>query len=146
VVPAGAFTGCLKTYDYTPLDPNAKEYKYYCPEVQGVALEVNIEDNERMELISVTKNVPPPTTPTPAQSAPQTPPAQTPSAPEPPPSEISEAQARSIALARVSGVVTDIAIETKFGKKTYVVEIKPAYGAEKDVIIDIQTGAILAVE
>ena len=148
VVPAGAFTGCLKTYDYTPLDPNAKEYKYYCPEVQGVALEVNIEDNERMELISVKNNTAPAVSPPPAPAAgagASTPPVA-PSSLPPPQSEISEAQARTVALERVPGVVTDVSVEVKFGKKTYVVEVKPTYGAEKDVIIDIQTGAILAVE
>src|SRR3989344_4974855 len=148
VVPSGAFPGCLTTYDYTPLDPNAKEYKYYCPEVQGVALEVNIEDNERMELISVKNNTAPAVSPPPAPAAgagASTPPVA-PSSLPPPQSEISEAQARTVALERVPGVVTDVSVEVKFGKKTYVVEVKPTYGAEKDVIIDIQTGAILAVE
>lgn len=31
-VPAGAFTGCLKTEDYDPLD-DVTEFKYYCPDV-----------------------------------------------------------------------------------------------------------------
>ena len=35
--PAGSFSGCLKTEDYSPLD-NVTEYKYYCPGV-GVVRE-----------------------------------------------------------------------------------------------------------
>ena len=30
--PAGTFTGCIKTEDFSPLD-NATEHKYYCPGV-----------------------------------------------------------------------------------------------------------------
>src|SRR3989338_9153424 len=54
-VPHGTFSDCLKTYDYTPLDPNAKEHKYYCKGVGFVTLEVNLENDGRTELISVTK-------------------------------------------------------------------------------------------
>lgn len=56
-VPYGSFADCLKTYDYTPLDPNAKEHKYYCKGVGFVTLEVNLENNERTELTSVTQAV-----------------------------------------------------------------------------------------
>lgn len=31
--PAGSFTGCIKTEDSSPLDPNVTEFKYYCPAV-----------------------------------------------------------------------------------------------------------------
>lgn len=31
-VPAGSFTGCIKTEDFAPLD-NATEFKFYCPDV-----------------------------------------------------------------------------------------------------------------
>ena len=41
--------------------------------------------------------------------------------------------------------MTDVAIEKKFGKPTYVVEID-ADGTETDVIIDIDTGEVLGVE
>ena len=53
-VPYGTFSGCLKTRDYTPLEPGADEHKYYCPQVGNVALEVMVEDNQRVELIQVT--------------------------------------------------------------------------------------------
>ena len=54
-VPYGTFSDCLKTYDYTPLDPVAKEHKYYCKGVGFVTLETNLEGDERTELVSVTK-------------------------------------------------------------------------------------------
>ncbi len=53
-VPAGDYTNCLQTYDYTPLEPDVKEYKYYCKDVAGLALEVGVDSNERIELISFT--------------------------------------------------------------------------------------------
>jgi hypothetical protein len=52
-VPAGTYDHCLKTHDYTPLEPALNEEKYYCPGV-GVALEVNVPTAGRTELMSVT--------------------------------------------------------------------------------------------
>ena len=51
-VPAGTYTGCLKTFDGTPMEPDVEENKYYAPGV-GVVLEVDLESGERVELISV---------------------------------------------------------------------------------------------
>ncbi|KKQ85067.1 MAG: hypothetical protein UT09_C0051G0005 [Parcubacteria group bacterium GW2011_GWF2_38_8] len=47
------YENCLKTYDYTPLDPESKEYKYYCKEVGNLVLEENILTKEKIELLSV---------------------------------------------------------------------------------------------
>ena len=52
-VAAGSFTGCIKTADTTPLEPDVLEYKYYCPNV-GLVLEENPEDDERFELQAAT--------------------------------------------------------------------------------------------
>jgi hypothetical protein len=52
----GTFTGCLKTYDYTPLDPESREHKYYCPEVGGVVLIEDLEGDERVELVEFSGN------------------------------------------------------------------------------------------
>lgn len=49
----GSFSGCIKTYDYTPLDPATKEHKYYCPEVGFVVLEQHVGSPEKTELVSV---------------------------------------------------------------------------------------------
>ncbi len=54
--PAASCTGdCLKTKDYTPLDPepDAVEHKYYKPGV-GFVLEIKPSTGERLELKSVT--------------------------------------------------------------------------------------------
>ncbi len=48
-VPAGAFTGCIKTEDYDPIG-DVTEFKYYCPDVGLVAEES--EEGDRLELIS----------------------------------------------------------------------------------------------
>jgi hypothetical protein len=51
-VPAGTFTGCLKTKDINPLD-GGKEYKYYCPQVGYVVLETTLSGKGRVELVQV---------------------------------------------------------------------------------------------
>jgi hypothetical protein len=52
-VPYGSFTGCLQTADYTPLEPDTLEHKFYAPGL-GLVLEVDLEDGTRVELVSVT--------------------------------------------------------------------------------------------
>lgn len=52
-VPAGTYTGCVQTLDTTPLEPDVQEHKFYCDGV-GVVLEVNLDNGERLELVSVT--------------------------------------------------------------------------------------------
>ncbi|MCI0597661.1 PepSY domain-containing protein, partial [Candidatus Parcubacteria bacterium] len=158
-VPFGTYSGCVKTLDYTPLDKKALEHKYYCANVGAVVLEVDTEDNERVELISVKTGVPAPVSTLsgapvratenvsddpkmPAAIQPEESGASAGGVSKP----VTEAEAKAIALARVPGVVTDVAIETKFGKQTYVVEVDATNGPETDVIIEIATGAVLAVE
>lgn len=53
-VPAGTYSNCLKTKDFTPLEPGNFEYKFYAPGI-GTVLEVNPESGKRTELISVVK-------------------------------------------------------------------------------------------
>jgi len=52
-VPYGTFDGCLKTQNFTPLEADLREEKYYCPEV-GLVLEVDVEGKERNELVNIT--------------------------------------------------------------------------------------------
>ena len=52
-VPYGTFTDCIQTRDWSKIDATLNEYKYYCKDVSGVALEVVIEDGERTELTKV---------------------------------------------------------------------------------------------
>jgi hypothetical protein len=50
-VPAGSYSGCLKTRDTTPLEPSVEEEKYYCPG-KGLVLSVDTKSGEREELMS----------------------------------------------------------------------------------------------
>lgn len=63
-----------------------------------------------------------------------------------PVAKISEEQAKKIALERIPGKVTDVTIERKLGKQVYVVEIRTPNEGEKDVFVDIVTGAIVGTE
>lgn len=51
-VRAGTFANCVKTEDWTPLEPGVREHKYYAPGI-GVVLEVKPGTNERTELIQI---------------------------------------------------------------------------------------------
>jgi hypothetical protein len=53
-VPAGSFTGCMKTRNTTRLEPTVVEEKYYCPGT-GLVLAVDLGTGERFELLSITK-------------------------------------------------------------------------------------------
>lgn len=130
-IPYGTFENCLQTRDWTPLEPGADEYKYYCPEVGNVVLEVALEDQEKAYLTEVMVNTPP----TPSEIV----------MPAELKTEITEQEAIEIAQAAVAGEVTDVSIEKKFGVACYVVEID-ADGTETDVIIEIETGNVLGIE
>jgi len=54
VVDSDPIEGCLQTEDFTPLEPDVLEHKFYAPGV-GVVLTVNVETGERVELIDVIK-------------------------------------------------------------------------------------------
>lgn len=52
-VPAGTFTDCIETMDWTPLEPGAREHKFYCAGV-GMVLEVEPAGGRgRNELVGV---------------------------------------------------------------------------------------------
>lgn len=46
----GTFEGCVKILDWTPLEPTAKEHKYYCPDAGNMVLINDLTDNETKEL------------------------------------------------------------------------------------------------
>lgn len=53
-VPGASCSGtCVQTLDFTPLEPDAQEHKFYAPGV-GPVLEVDLETGERLELESFT--------------------------------------------------------------------------------------------
>lgn len=146
VVPAGSYKNCLKTKNYTPLEPDAVENKFYCKEVGGVALEIDVDGGERVELTVQEYDAQPSPNILSTDEKKQTSTIPLPDTREELKPGITEAEAKSIALKRVPGKVTDIAIEQKFSKATYVVEVVPDKGPETDVIIDVNTGEVLAVE
>lgn len=51
-VPYGDFNGLLQTRDFSPLEPDHEEFKYYHPGT-GLILEVDPESGERTELIAI---------------------------------------------------------------------------------------------
>jgi uncharacterized membrane protein YkoI len=64
----------------------------------------------------------------------------------PPAAKVTEEQAKKIALERIPGKVTDVAIEKKGGKNVYVIEIQSPEQGEKDVFVDIETGRIIGTD
>lgn len=52
MVPLGAYTGCLQTRDFTPLDPELNENKYYCPGV-GMVVAIDLVTGDREELVEI---------------------------------------------------------------------------------------------
>ena len=57
-VPNGTYKNCLKTLDFTELDRAKDEYKFYCPTINGFALEISAKTGERSELISIERVAP----------------------------------------------------------------------------------------
>jgi hypothetical protein len=51
-VPFGDYADCIETHEYTPLEPDLNELKYYCAGV-GFVLEVDAETGDRIELTDV---------------------------------------------------------------------------------------------
>ncbi len=131
-VPYGTFNGCLKIKDLNLLKPGEVEHKYYCSEVGGVVLEAGLKNGEKTELANVEYNAKPSSSTVKEKLELKR--------------EITEQEAKQIALQKIKGKVTDITIEKKYGKAAYVIEIDSDYGAETDVIIDIETGEIIGIE
>jgi len=57
-VPFGTFDNCIKTKDWNTLVPGTVEFKYYCPQIGGVTLEVDQEGSNPVELIDMKKTNP----------------------------------------------------------------------------------------
>ncbi len=52
-VPFADYTDCIQTREYTPLEPDVNEYKYYCAGV-GLVLEEDVKTGDRVELTDMT--------------------------------------------------------------------------------------------
>jgi len=51
-IPLGTYTNCIKTKNWTDLEPDVTEYKYYAPGV-GLVKEENVADKEVITLIAI---------------------------------------------------------------------------------------------
>jgi hypothetical protein len=52
IIPFGTFNNCIKTRNFTELEPDLNENKYYAPGI-GLVKEVNITDNTEIKLIAI---------------------------------------------------------------------------------------------
>lgn len=50
--PLGTFTNCIKTKNFTELEPDLKEHKFYAPGL-GLIKEVNLNDNTAINLVAI---------------------------------------------------------------------------------------------
>ncbi|MEN8584632.1 hypothetical protein ABFP37_18200 [Burkholderia sp. RS01] len=50
---SGTYTDCVKVYDWTPLEKNSREHKYYCPKVSSLVLIEDLETGQRSELTNL---------------------------------------------------------------------------------------------
>ncbi len=53
----GKYQNCLKTYDWTPLDSQAKEHKYYCPQLGALVLTKDLVSGDKAELVASTEGI-----------------------------------------------------------------------------------------
>ena len=51
--PLGFFTNCLKTENWTPLEPGVKENKFYCAQAGGLVQEIGLSTGERSVLYKI---------------------------------------------------------------------------------------------
>lgn len=52
VIPVGTFTNCIKTKNFTELEPDLIENKLYAPGI-GLVKEIDLKDNAEINLIAI---------------------------------------------------------------------------------------------
>ena len=52
------YTDCVKMYDWSPLEPTAKENKYYCPQPSALVVSEHVGKGDRTELVKATPKAP----------------------------------------------------------------------------------------
>ncbi len=135
----GFFSDCLETREWTPLEKGSFERKYYCPQVRTLVYEMDESSGDGAQLIE-TKQVLTQSLQTAATMKKQTPIAQVSQK-----KEITQEQAKIIAVDTVGGVVRDVELERKFNTLAFVVEVFVG-DDELDVIIDRETGDVLGIK
>jgi hypothetical protein len=77
--PAGTYSNCMKTKDFTPLEPGIEEFKWFCPNI-GLAQDPGSEKSSKLTSIGPARQVTAPPAAPPAAAAPKPAPARVPSA------------------------------------------------------------------
>ena len=138
----GFFSDCIQASEWSPLEPSLAESKYYCAGVATLVNESDESGGDSFYLVSVNQGAVPKEKAAPSET----------SAPSFPVSrqrqqkfDITAQQARSIAEGVIDGVVQSVGLESKFGQRAFVVEMKVG-DDEVDVIIDRETGDVLDIE
>jgi len=146
--PAGTFENCIRVRETNWSEPaGAETFKTHAPgvgllgedDLALIAFGYDIFDRDKGKL----KSKPMPTI-RPMEGAPAA--AGKPLQQTSQVRKISDEKAMKIALRTVPGEVMAVEVERKFGKETIVVEVIAEDGTETDVIIDVQTGAVLGTE
>ena len=139
--PAGNFENCVRTREYDIIDPEDVTDKVWC---YGVGLVFDTSDGLLAKTSHLDGKLP---QPSPYYAYHKNKDKMPASVKKEVVKNITEDQAKAIALSAVPGKVTDIEIERKLGGKRYVVEVRAAKdNSEIDVIIDMQNGKVLATE
>jgi hypothetical protein len=50
--PLGTFLHCVEVEEWTPLEPDASERRFYAPGI-GLVLEIDVDTGERLELVQI---------------------------------------------------------------------------------------------
>lgn len=130
----GLFSDCLETREWSLLDADSFEVKIYCSQVSTLVYEVDESDGGGAQLIQI-KQAFIPQIPRKTQSIVE----------QVQKREITQEQARAIAIDTIGGVVRNVELERKFNTLAFVVEVL-VDGDEIDVIIDRESGDVLGIE
>lgn len=136
-VPAGTFKNCVRVREQSLLDLKDITDKIWCP---GVGLVLDTSDGKLIASNALPKGNPASDVSSVGTLR------DKPLKYTPPVAKVTGAQATKIALERVPGKVTDVKIERKRGKNVYVVEIQTPDRGERDVFVDIESGAIVGTD
>jgi len=143
--PAGSFNNCVRTREYDILDPADVTDKVWC---YGVGLVSDTSDGLLLETSHLKGGKKPETTPYYAYHNSKSMPAAKSENPQMAKTDISDDELKKLAVQAVPGTPVNVAIEKKLGANRYVVEVLSAAdgGAEVDVIIDMATHEVLAID
>ena len=134
-VPAGTFKNCVRVREQGLLNTQDIIDRIWCPQVGLVA------DSSSGLLIA--SNALPPSHPGADVSSFGK---YLVNARPPPVAKITPEQATETALKAMPGRMTSVVIERKRGRHVYVVEIMTSNSGEKDVFVDIETGAVVGTD